>query len=74
MSKLTITRPDIKPDIEIGNEPERPEKRCICQLEVPGVGRLRTGERHPNFHLDIRQENIKPEDSKAGMKKPVDKI
>ena len=75
MSKLTIARPVIKPDIEISNKPDRPEKMCICQMEVPGVGRLRTGERHPNFHLDVRLENIKTEkNNKAGLNEPVNKI
>ena len=22
-----------------------------CQIEIPGVGRIRTGERHPDFHF-----------------------
>jgi hypothetical protein len=63
MAKLTIAMPDIESDLEIGNNPNRMEKRCICQMEVPGVGRLRTGERHPNFHLDARRESIKKQKS-----------
>jgi hypothetical protein len=23
----------------------------LCQFDVPGVGRLRTGEKHPSFHV-----------------------
>jgi hypothetical protein len=30
---------------------DKPYQYSRCQLEVPGVGRIMTGERHPNFHL-----------------------
>lgn len=32
------------------------EECSRCQLLIPGVGRLRTGERHPNFHrIEFKQ-------------------
>jgi hypothetical protein len=27
------------------------QEQLLCQFEVPGVGRLRTGERHSDFHM-----------------------
>ena len=59
MAKLKITRPGIRLERGIGENPDYPIRYSNCEFEVPGVGRLRTGERHPDFHLDEMQKEAK---------------
>lgn len=37
----------------------------LCQLEVPGVGRLRTGEKHSNFHITDMEKPDKLEKNQS---------
>jgi hypothetical protein len=39
-------------------------KTADCQIEIPGIGRLRTGECHPNFHAVRPSDNSKREIAK----------
>jgi hypothetical protein len=59
MGKIKILRSDeariAEPVIDMQNI--RPSK---YQIDIPGMGRLRTGERHLNFHA-IRTEPVKPD-------------
>ena len=51
MNKLKIIKPTGKEELEYCKNFEQLREHLLCQFEVPGVGRLRTGEKHLNFHL-----------------------
>ena len=58
MPRLKITKTGIRTDKQIGKNRDIPAEYLNCQLDVPGVGRLRTGERHPDFHLAELPEEL----------------
>jgi len=60
MAKLTISKPVKKPDEDINLDLNQLLKFSAYQIEVPGVGRIRTSERHPDFHLQNIDETPKP--------------
>lgn len=60
MAKFTISKPVKKTDNDISQNSNQLLKLSAYQIEVPGVGRLRTGERHPDFHLQNIDETLKP--------------
>jgi len=60
MAKLKISKPVSKIDKDISQDLSQLLKLSVYQIEIPGVGRLRTGERHPEFHLQNIDETSRP--------------
>jgi len=59
MAKLKISKPKKNAAEDIDQNVNQLMQFSACQIEVPGVGRLRTGERHPDFHLQNIDEPAK---------------
>lgn len=66
MAKLTISNPKKIAAKDIDQDFNQLMRFSICQIEVPGVGRLRTSERHPDFHLQNIEEPAKSKTSAKG--------
>jgi hypothetical protein len=60
MTKLTISKPAKKADKNVDQNLDQLLKYSAFQIGVPGVGRLRTGERHPDFHIESTDETLVP--------------
>ena len=60
MTRLKIVKSGIRVEKAIGEKRVLPAEYTNCEFEVPGVGRLRTGERHPDFHIDEIQGDMEP--------------
>ncbi len=65
MGKVIIEKTFDDRDAERLKTSEMPYLYSQCQLEVPGIGRIRTGKVHPNFHLT---KMSKPEKIKRAKK------
>ena len=50
MGKLRLARHEEKQILEPSFQRSLITGYSKCEMMIPGVGRLRTGERHPNFH------------------------
>lgn len=64
MKRMKIEKHFNESDIECLKTFEIPHPCPLCQFEVPGVGRLRTGERHADFHITWINKPIQPEQIK----------
>jgi len=62
--KVTIKRPVKVKSIESLKNFDQLQERLLCQFEIPGVGRLRTGERHSDFHITDFGKSAKIEKDK----------
>lgn len=51
MKKVTIKKSPSVNNLEKLRDIDRLQERPLCQFEIPGVGRLRTGEKHSDFHI-----------------------
>jgi len=51
VKKVTIRKSSSVNNLESRRNFDRLQERLLCQFEIPGVGRLRTGERHSDFHI-----------------------
>ena len=60
MTRLKIVKSGIRVEKAIGEKRVFPAEYTNCEFEVPGVGRLRTGERHPDFHIDEIRSDVEP--------------
>ena len=57
MGRLIIARGSKRKTVPIGGN--QPENLPLCQMGVPGMGRIRTGELHPDFHVTDRVKRAK---------------